>query len=328
MAIISRNRKYSNSLLLQSIAQFGKNLKIMFTLLAKTYKSYLFSRTSAKIQQEIIKLLAQSGYVLESWLISLYFNGVNEVNISVDNCIWSKRKAWIGHHLPINASPGDIWMDIVEMTPMILIPIPLEEVAEWSKELLERLHNDTNFGWVSLRPVANWQFSAFLELAVIESYDSQVPPPFPVMDTTRIIGNSEVCSDVVNIIKREASIYALWFNKFTADPVSWEYAYDFLTQDEFYSLWGNTKREWINDFIDETTSVICTPETALFNVSDGLESEDKSSLDLAKTLICDEWRFFNSVTFRTSVSSQVGLLKQWELSLEIGDVQFPYCYNR
>jgi hypothetical protein len=302
--------------------------KIMFTLLAKIYKSYLFEKMSCKIQEDMIRLLAQSGYDLESWLISLYFNGVNEINISLDNCVWSNRKAWIGSHLPTNANPGDIWMDTVEMTPMILIPTPPEEVAEWSEELLNRLHNNTNLGWVSLRPVAGWQFSAFLELVTIESYDSQLLPPFPVMDTTRIIGDREICSNVVNITKREASIYALWFNKYTASPASWEYAYYFLGQDEFHSLWGSTRREWINDFIDETTSVICTPETVLFNVSDGLESEDTSLINLAKTLICDEWKFFDNVTFRTSVSSQIGLVNRWRSPLEIGNIQIPYCYSR
>lgn len=301
----------------------------MFTSLVKSYKYFLFNKTSSKTQENMIELLHQSGYRLESWLLSCYFNhGKDEVKIELDDCIWSKRKAWISSHLPTDASPGDVWMDIIEMTPMILIPTPPAEVAEWSKELLNRLHNDTNYGWVSLRPVANWQFMAFLELVVIENYDSQVPPPFQVMDTTRIIGKKESCSEVVNTIKSESDAYSLWFNKLISDPILWEYTYNFLTQREFDFLWGITKKEWVIDFIDEATSVMRTPETILFDVADGLESEEPYSSNLARSLTCDEWTFFKNVTFRTSVSSQIGLISKWQSSLEIGNIQIPCCYSR
>jgi hypothetical protein len=297
--------------------------------LQRTYKSYLLNRTSTEIQESLVKSLLQHGYRLEAHLASIYFNDRQDTTeIQLDGCIWSGRKAWIGSMLPVNANPGDIWMDTIEMISMIFIPVPREEVAEWSEQLLQRRGGDTNYAWISLRPVAKWQFQTFLQLAVRETYEPQVPPPFPVMDLDRIIDGNNMYSDAVNIIREEASIYALWFNKMTNSPVGWEYAYRFLNKEEFNFLWGVTKKEWINYFVDETTSSICTPETFIFDISEYLESEDPEKIKLAKSLTCNEWNFFHDVTFRTVVSSQIGLIEKAESSVNIGDIKFSSFYSR
>jgi len=43
--------------------------------------------------------------------------------------------------------PGDVWLDVAELMPMLRVPEPL--------------------GWIALRPVERWQFAGFLTVATL-----------------------------------------------------------------------------------------------------------------------------------------------------------------
>jgi hypothetical protein len=302
-----------------------KVIMMKSAILADSFKSYLLDMSSKKTQLNLLQSLTENGYVLESLMASAYFEkGEKNMRTDLENCIWAGRNAWIGSELPPHAQAGDIWMDMVEMMPMILIPFPESELVDWSEELLAKM--GTNYAWFALRPVSNWQFKAFLALSVKATCETQVLPPFPVVNQQRIIDDTMLDSDVVNVLRSEAWIYALWFNKYLGGE--WEYAYRYLTAEEINSCWGKTRKEWMDYYIDETTSAICTPETVLFDIDEGLESEDPEMVALAKSMICNEWKFFADVTFRTAIPVHVGLVNRWESPIEVGNIQFPSCFRR
>src|SRR4051794_24221452 len=81
-------------------------------------------------RDDLAAALAQSGHPLEASLLQ------------------DERRAWVSATLPVDAQPGDLWLDTVELMPMRLIS-----------------GDDAPLGWLALRPVERWQFGAFMNVA-------------------------------------------------------------------------------------------------------------------------------------------------------------------
>lgn len=284
--------------------------------LTDRFVDFLRARDDAAARVVLARELQRVGHVLESFLLERWAAGEAVTEVDLEDFVWSGRRAWIGAMLPEAPAAGDLWFDVCEVVPMILLPRQIEgDPSEYAPGVLERL---TPFvSWLSLRPVAKWQFGAFLELARLARRPVQVEPPFRVFDPERILAGNEL-EPLTRVTAGEAALYATWLGKGKADLESWRTAAAFLRPEELAALWGPRRREWAGD-VDEGLHVVVTPET--FDVDPDELLEDDPELQAPSRLVYGELEAPEDVGFRTSVSTQLGLFRATADPLSILDVQ-------
>ena len=273
------------------------------------YIQYLQHVTDASVQEPICAQLEHNGYRIEASLLRRYFeHGPGKVQLQLDDSPWNGRQAWVGSTLPPEAGAGDIWLDIYEMMPMILLPRDPADLEGITPEMLSKI---TPFqSWIALRPVANWQFQAFLELAPRTSHPVQVPPPFPLLDTSRML-NAPDNAPVTNLTQGEAFLYALWFSKALPFLEDWRVAASLLSESEMALLWHDLTQEWVQDRIDldEGVRVVAQPDTFEDDPNEAYEEFlDSGSPIPEHSVFRGEWKFYPNVGFRTAIPTQFGLI--------------------
>ncbi len=208
---------------------------------------------------------------------------------------WAGRTAHVGSRLPAGQG-GDLWLDTCELSLMVLLPRDEAELSLLPPGPRARL---TPFvAWMSLQPVARWQFGAFLDLARWEPVWQPKPPPFPFLDPARILDGPE-SGAVTRITCHEAGLYAFWFGKGMTSQEEWEEAARYLPQ----SLWSEPACEWAgSSSFDDEVFVAVSPETV--NV-DPRETDDEENAH--PRMLYGNYVAPDDITFRTSVSTQYGL---------------------
>src|SRR5215218_435079 len=121
--------------------------------------------------------LAASGHELEASLLS------------------GDKPASVGPTLPSSAKTGDLWLDTVELMPMVFFTRDSGEP----------------FGWLALRPVERWQFAGFLDLTWAGAFRRRIGDLKP-MERGRLLAGEEN-GPVTHILRDEAALYAMWFGK-------------------------------------------------------------------------------------------------------------------
>ena len=231
--------------------------------LTQAYTRYLRKREGLT---ELIAALRTAGYELEASLL--------DTQPAVEP--WTGHRTHVGPTLPADAKPGDIWMDTVELVPMVLVPFE---------------DTDEPILWLAMRPVARWQFAAFLK-ASRRSWGRRMHKIDP-FDHRRLDGPE--LEPVTRVTHEEASIYAHWFGKLTASRVDWQLTKAFLPEAQFAALWGPV-REWAAYDYDDEPGVI-EPEN--------VDLEDV--LDNAPELLFGTLDPLEDVSFRTHVHLQIGI---------------------
>jgi hypothetical protein len=220
--------------------------------LADTFIAYLRGRAG---RDDMADALAASGHALEASLLS------------------GERTAWVGPMLPSAAVPGDVWLDTVELMPMV-------HFARVDGEPV---------GWIAMRPVERWQFAAFRELGWTWSFKrlGGLKP----MDADRLLAGDENGA-VTRILRDEAALYAMWFGKSIPARVQWQLAAEVMDTDP---LWGPV-REWA-DMPDDGAAFVADAELIDFDPDD----------DYPPEVLIDGAEAPADVGFRTYVRSDSGL---------------------
>lgn len=267
--------------------------------LSSSYIDYI-RRPGGPAGPALSRELQGAGYGVEAALLSSYLEGgTGQTTVELRGSPWSGHRAWLGPYLPDERETGDIWFDPLEVMPMLLIPDePLPEDVDISPELLARY--TLYRGWIAMRPVANWQFNAFLQLAETGPREVQVGPPFRLLDPKRIITGRET-DPVTSVTGGEARMYAHWFGKSLPDQYEWQMAARFLSHVEFNALWSGPQKEWAGSY-DEGTYLAISPET----IEADPDNEDVQTGRHLRMLY-GEWEFSREIGLRTHVLAQTGL---------------------
>jgi formylglycine-generating enzyme required for sulfatase activity len=198
---------------------------------------------------------------------------------------------------------GNLWFDTLELTGMILLPSePLEPEEDYAPEALARWSPIR--GWMSLRPVANWQFAVFLMLAKIVPRGVQISSPLLPFDMKRILRGSEL-DPVTRLTCLEAALYARWLGKGLCGQSDWQMASRLLPREAMNVLWGPLRREWAGSY-DEGVCAVVTPNN--YDQDWAEVEDDASGLPSEHRTFFDELETPEGVGFRTRVLSQFGLL--------------------
>jgi formylglycine-generating enzyme required for sulfatase activity len=122
--------------------------------------------------------------------------------------------------LPEATVAGQLWFDTCELAAMILVPRePLGD--DWHPDAIRRW---TPFvGWLSLRPVAVWQYRAFLALAKFRPREI-ASIHFKTYDPARIFDDDDEARPVTRLTCVEAKRFADWMGKQLPEQDMWQAA--------------------------------------------------------------------------------------------------------
>jgi hypothetical protein len=219
--------------------------------LTDTFTAFLRKRAG---RDEMAAALERSGHSLEASLLA------------------GSAEGWVGSALPAAAEPGDLWLDVTELMPMVLTPD----------------------GWLALRPVERWQVGAFLDRAKFAGGPRRIGELTP-LDGARLLAGDER-EPVTRVLRDEAALYALWFGKSIAHRIDWQLAAEALGPSETAKLWGPV-REWADAEYDDAYRVL-DAELIDFDPDD----------EYPPVLVLGATDAPADVGFRTFVDARTGLL--------------------
>jgi hypothetical protein len=268
--------------------------------LTEAYVAYL--RDPVAGQGVLVGALAGAGYALEAGLLRQARSGrLVATHVDLPGA-WAGHRAFVGAQLPAQAAAGDIWLDTLEVMPMILVPDePLEPDVRYSAAFVTR--HDPLYAWLALRPVAAWQFGGFLALAPIAPRVAQVDPPFRLLDPARILRGA-ASRPVSDLTAGEARMYAGWFGKGLAGQYARRLAARYLPAAEATALAGQAGREWAGLFA-EGIELAVAPATLERDAQEEYESDAEP--EGPSRMLYGEWAHAVDIGARTSVLRQTGL---------------------
>jgi hypothetical protein len=199
-------------------------------ILENLYRQYLQSQLNHQVAIELCQALSASGLTHEAQALKSYLKNGPEAICTFQEGLWKNRKCFTGSDKPVQAEPGDLWLDTTELTLAVLVPSRPDRSPDTA-------------GWVSTHPVYVWQFRTFLSLVEIgknidifpHAADCLMPDRFESMRSMDF---------VVNLYHDEALAYAGWFDKGLTDDFTLEAARDFLNTVEFLAVLPAGMKLW------------------------------------------------------------------------------------
>jgi hypothetical protein len=240
--------------------------------------------------------LAAHGLDLEAQLLAAYDGGRPHETV-VDG-----RRAWVGRKLPKDPQAGDLFLDALELSPMILLPREFEYTNPADLEVARRQLGPF-VAWLGLRPVERWQYGGFLDVAKFKPRKVQLKPPKPTLDRERILGGPER-EPVTRLMPMEANLYPNWFGTGKATQPYWLAAQRALSEDEFDALWGPV-REYGEEVDEGVTSVVDSLHLDVNRLWDDYDEDEE--LPDEETWFFGDYATPADVGFRTAISTQLDL---------------------
>ncbi len=269
--------------------------------LTTLFTGYLRAQKSSHPDPAFLEALESSGYALESHLLREYSNhGQGFRVVGLPGNYWHGRRAWLGPQLPDERAAGDLWFDTVQIMPMLLVA-RAEDPGRGGlyPEIAARM---TPFnGWIALRPAANWQFRAYMQMAGIDGASRPDGWMFTPFDRTRIALGQET-APAGGMTCTEARGYALWFGMGLSDQDIWQDAMATVPPAEIDTLWGSSQIEW-GDAIQEDAYVALTRDILDWD----LITVHSESTEYDGIYFFGDGEFHESAACRTAVSTQLGV---------------------
>lgn len=267
-------------------------------MLRETFRDYLQCLDSAARRAAMIDALVAAGLATEARLLAGY--AAHGPGKGIADGPFAGQEVYVGARLPPHATAGTLWFDIAELTLMLLLERDPRELAGLPTEASRRL--GPTVSWMSLRPTARWQVSAFLDVALREPVAQPYDPPFPFFDIARLTAGDER-EAITRITCDEAGLYANWFGKGLCGGRDWSAANRTFAGMPSEPPWGDPSREWAGEaYFEESLRVAICPDTVDIDPRDRLDETDAKL-----RMIYGEWAAPEDVTFRTTVSTRRGL---------------------
>ncbi|MBO0859167.1 MAG: hypothetical protein J2P21_11955 [Chloracidobacterium sp.] len=259
--------------------------------LAKIFEDYLKSGLDPDVSAELCPALNYSGFHNESFALRKYLESQAEGADQPVELNWGPRKCYVGINLPPKPNPGDVWFDIVELTPMILIP------------LKSNIHPPSV--WLAMHPVYEWQFKGFLGCVKLGRKRIELEHPADYLSAKRFndLGGKNYITDVYH---DEALAYAGWFGKILSGQDDLRYAKTFLNDSEFSMMLPKGMRLWdgsefpSSEFVRTATGIDTLYKELKDQYAEFLLRESGDNLSLPDRMLYEEWERRGDIGFSTS----------------------------
>jgi hypothetical protein len=264
-------------------------------LLKKTFQKYLNSGLDKGAAKEMCRVLDYSGLHNESKALEAYFE------TQTRETHWGQRKCYLGPIPPSNPKINDVWFDVVELTPMILI----------SKEDDRSL--DKAF-WIAIHPVYQWQFQGFLGCVKVGRKLIEFPSAPDYLSAERFEG-VDPTTIVTDVYHDEALAYVHWFGKFLSDHFELIHARRFLDDNEFSLLLPPGIRLWeemefpASEFVRRAYGDDTLNKTQEDQYQEFLLRESRENERLLNRVLFEEWERREDIGFSTCVLLELGMIE-------------------
>jgi hypothetical protein len=187
---------------------------------------------------------------------------------------------------PARAMPGTLWLDTVEVVAMVLLELPSH-----------RADRPPTRAYLSLRPVASWQFRSFLDCAQFVARRLQLQPRREPFDGARDIPE---LAPATNLLHGECLMYANWFGKQVLSHGAWRDA-ELTLPGAMDDLWVHSPiREWAGySGWSEEHRVIIARDTWRIDPWDAREDESEER----EGMVALDGEHLPDVGFRTACSA-------------------------
>jgi hypothetical protein len=257
-------------------------------MLADAFAAYLRDRSNRSASSTLVSGLGSAGYAVEASLLKCHLSDPEGEAIVEVGGPWSGRRARFGLKPPESGVPGDLWFDPLEVVPMVLLPTADDD------------HGAALRSWLAIRPVANWQLSAFVELAPVSPRRQQIKAPLALLDRARLLTGRDTDS-ATSATLAEAGMYAHWFGKSLGGLEDWRAAYAHLSADQVEALWGRSREELGGEF-EEGVGIVVRPDTVTLDYAAAYDSGTPSEVFIG------EFEARPGAAFRTRILVQLGLI--------------------
>jgi hypothetical protein len=213
---------------------------------------------------------------------------------------WNQRKCYSGLHPPRKPKLNDVWFDVVELTPMILVPSEDDPALDQAC-------------WLAMHPVYRWQFHGFLGCVKMGRKLIDVPSAPDYLSGERFEGTGRA-EFITDLYHDEALAYAHWFGKFLSGQFELSDARHFLNDNEFSQILPQGMRLW------EEAEFPASEFARLAFGSDTLNKEQEEQYNefllrksgenksLPDRMVYEEWERRDDIGFSTSMPLQLGLI--------------------
>ena len=211
---------------------------------------------------------------------------------------WAGRAIHVSRCPPVDAAVGTMWLDTVEIVAMVLVETPSYRDSEPPRR-----------NYLSLRPVAAWQFRAFLTCAAFVERYLQEKPTRRAFACERTADGNEL-APMTDMLHGEAQMYANWFGKGILPHGIWRdagsqlgAAADALWSPALPDSWG----EWAGYGTQEETRIIIGRNSWRIDPDDVdrlFEYDD----DARPCMASSDSSHFAEVGFRTAACAPPGAL--------------------
>ncbi len=254
--------------------------------LANSYAEFLAD--PARLAPALAGSLRQAEWWVESDWLDLFAKGTESAMVTQPFSRQLGRRLWIGRDLPTEAAAGDIWFDVLEVIPMILLP---SEPLGWREEhpliTYPPLHS-----WISCRPTAQWQYDGY---RLLHGHGR------PSSSSGRWARGTA---------QTEAKDYATYMGKLLAGHHDWQGVVEFVSSPTLDDMWAEQAGEWSGERsdYDEDLAFVVTSETFHLDLDDVLDAHDlENAPDPRGVTVFPRDTGVPGIGFRTAVSVQDGL---------------------
>jgi hypothetical protein len=270
-------------------------------LLEKTFSTYLSSSLDNGAAKEMCGVLDYSGLKDECKALEAYLEARTISSPNAGELHWGQRKCFSGPYPPPNPELNDIWFDVVELTPMLLIP----------------KRDDPSIGracWIAMHPVYQWQFNGFLKCVEVGRKLIEFPSAPDYLSTERF-KKRDTTKIVTNIYHDEALAYVHWFGKFLTGHFELMNANHFLNENEFSQVLPPGMLLWdegefpASEFVRSAFGRDTIHKELKARYDEFLLRETGENESLPNRTVFEEWERREDIGFSTCVLLELGLIE-------------------
>ena len=214
---------------------------------------------------------------------------------------WAGRRCIVGATPPSTAEPGELWLDLAEMTMMVLIP------GHDKNDPRKR-------SWLSTHPAYQWQFTGFQALARWRVSQKYFLKASDLMSTTERFMLTPETRHVSNIYHEEAVGYARWFGKMLCSQSTLQLARSFLPPECCTEVLPKDFRLWseMECMHSEFVRIAIGQSSLDSDPDDQFEErrENKENEALGDRMLFEEWERRPEIGLATCIPLQDGLVHQ------------------
>lgn len=202
-------------------------------MLAENYRLHIVGGLRKDLARRLVTDLQNNGCSDEAELLRLYLDR-GDTSTIINDGIWKGHTCHIGLLPPAQANVGTMWFDVMELTPMIVVP-EIDHHGGRGRHFLVAAH-----------PIYVWQFRAFAEVVkwcytTIEQLRRET---FLGVDLSKQADMDYVCG----VTNEEIFAYTMWFGKIPTELLILRSAHQSLSNVQFsqvlpddLKLWGHTR---------------------------------------------------------------------------------------